>query len=290
MKNAIKYFYNLDVDSIRQVDDTYFLVIHNEDYCLEKYDGDINAAYNYSKTISWCHQIVENLNGKFITIINDLNYVLLKLKCINRKITLNDVYEVNRYYVYHQAGNNNYNWDQLWEQKIDYLEYQMSQIGKKFPIIRESFSYFDGLTENAIQFYKTIKNNQINMFVSHNRIKFNSSLIELYNPLNLLIDSSVRDVAEYFKSSFFEKQDISALVKEYINVLSKEEVMYFFARMLFPSFYFDLYEEIIGGHKEEKCMYEIINNISDYETMLKDIYIYIRNVTGIINIEWLIKT
>ena len=289
MKNAIKYYYNLDVDSIRQINDTYFLVIQNETYYLVKYEGDITNIYNLVKDISWCHQIIKNMDGKLVTIINESSYVLLKLKCVSRKISLNDVYELNGYYIFNKTDSN-YNWDQLWEYKIDYLEYQMSQFGKKYPIIRESFSYFDGLTENAIQFYKTIKNNKPNMFISHNRIKYNSDLIELYNPLNFIIDSRVRDVAEYFKSSFFSKKNMIKEIKEYMNILTKDEIMYFFARMLFPSFYFDLYEEIITGQKDEKEMYEIINNIENYEVMLKDIYTYIRNSIGIVNIEWLIKT
>ena len=38
----------------------------------------------------------------------------------------------------------------MWIRKIDYFEYQISQFGKKYPIIRESFNYYVGLAENGI--------------------------------------------------------------------------------------------------------------------------------------------
>lgn len=36
----------------------------------------------------------------------------------------------------------------MWVQKIDYFEYQVSQMGKKYPVIRESSIYYVGLAES----------------------------------------------------------------------------------------------------------------------------------------------
>ena len=44
--------------------------------------------------------------------------------------------------------------------------------------------------------------------VSHKRIGKNSTLYDLYNPLNLIIDYKARDAAEYFKDLFIQKENI----------------------------------------------------------------------------------
>ena len=63
-----------------------------------------------------------------------------------------------------------------------------------------------------------------------------------------------------------------------------------FARIIYPSFYFKLYDEILSKKKEEKELNSIIKRIDEYELYLSNIYLYLRKYYDIPMIEWLKKT
>ena len=94
------------------------------------------------------------------------------------------------------------------------------------------------------------------------------------------------------RSLFFNgKLGIEDIYKYLVSSnLTAEEVFLFYVRMLFPSFYFDLYEGIIGGVIEEKELLKITSRIEDYQVLLKDLYWIVRNYAKLPDIEWIIKT
>ena len=100
-------------------------------------------------------------------------------------------------------------WKRLWEEKIDYFEYQLSQFGNKHPLIRESFAYYTGYVEMAISLLNDLPKKNNNLVLTHKRIRGNSTLYDLYDPFNFVIDHKVRDAAEYFKSKIFELREYS---------------------------------------------------------------------------------
>ena len=151
--------------------------------------------------------------------------------------------------------------------------------------------YYIGLTENAISYlkYSNLKNNNIG--VCHTRVKYNDSLTNFYNPIDLIIDYKVRDIAEYYKSLFF---DSKIDIKDIINSLKKIKMneidsIYFYIRMLYPSYYFDLVDEILKGNKKQEELLNITKLSNDYEYLLYEIYNYIKNKYNIIGIEWINK-
>ena len=62
-----------------------------------------------------------------------------------------------------------------------------------------------------------------------------------------------------------------------------------FLRIIYPSVYLDICEQIIDMKKKEVEIYEVINRIGIYESNIKIIYDYIRRITKIPEIEWLKK-
>ena len=65
------------------------------------------------------------------------------------------------------------------------------------------------------------------------------------------------------------------------------ESLMFFARLLYPSYYFDMYDQIIQNKiSEEKINFYIKKN-SYYEEFLKIIYKYLKNKFKVPEIEWL---
>lgn len=294
MKNALSYYYGLDVNNIHQKDKTFYFKYENFEYILIKTDNiNIEIIYEMATKLNQigilCHQIILNNNKQVATKINDEDYVLMKTFTTKEKINLNDIINFNNINYVEDKKLTIVDWYTLWTEKIDYFEYQISQIGKKYPIIRKSFSYYIGLSENAITLVKNTPTDKLYYGLNHKRISYKDNIQSLYNPLNFIIDIRFRDVCEYFKSSFFNKVNIEneIMLYFYYNDLNYNESCYFFARMLFPTYYFDIYEKIINNEIDEIKLNDIISLAKDYEVLLKKIYLYLKNKVNLPNFEWL---
>ncbi len=301
MKNALQYYYHLTIDNIHQNAGVYKFVIQNVYYAFSPYDGDlgyVDTLYNLSVQMLnqgiYCHQIVLNAEQKVLTYVNGIPYVLLKsYYAMEEKITLEHIIQFST-----MTMNVNYSneirrdhWGKLWSEKIDYFEYQVNQFGKSHPTIRESFSYFVGIAETGISLLGQSTLDYKNFVVSHKRIKRTQTLFDLYNPLSFIIDLKIRDVCEYFKESFITNGDIWSDIEYYLttNQLTNYEYFMFFVRMFYPSFYFDLYEDIINHNKDEKQLLHIIERAPQYEQLLKKIYLFLLQRISLPDIEWLKK-
>lgn len=296
MKNAINYYYNLFPKDISQNKDEYYFFVDNIRYSLIKYEDDPKNVKNiYDMHIDilkkgmYVHPIILNKDGQILTIINNNNYILLQTIYYDFKITINDIMSFSNIILEDDHGLNRNNWGDLWSQKNDHLEYQISMLGIKHPIIRDSFSYFIGLGETAIQLVNSIEKTKAIKVCSHKRIRNQTKALELYNPLNLIADIQVRDIAEYFKHSFFKGENIQEELTLYLNTakLSSYEYLMFLARMIYPTYYFDIYEEIIAEKKADEELSEIINKTSAYEQIIKSIYHYYKSFLVVPQIEWL---
>ena len=298
MNNIIEYYYNIKNIDIINIDNNY-LIMDNNDFSYLLYE--INNNINIKNTIN----ILSNLNNSYygdlilnnklsyITKINDKNYVLIRIKgIINELITINDIISNN---IKYRVNNNKIiNYNELWSKKIDYLEYQISELGNNYNEILYSFSFFIGLAENAISYLNinNINYNNIHMTISHLRIKNNELFIDYYNPLNILIDYDIRDYAEYIKNKLLITDDIDKDIKYILNnaKLSNDDIKLLYARLLFPTFYFDKVEEILIDKNEEKELNKYIDIIPRYINMLKDVYIEINKKGISIDIpNWIIK-
>ena len=255
MKNALNYYYNLNIDNIHQKNKNYYFKVNNLQYMLlECVNEEINDIYSLNVYLTKnypFYKIILNKDNKVITIINETNYILLEINNNIKELNLNEIIKINNISIVNLNKLRRDNWYTLWTNKIDYFEYQINQIGKKYPIIRESFNYYIGLAETAISLIKSINNEGMYLSLSHKRI---NNAFDLYNPLNLIIDVRVRDICEYFKFCFFENKNVFKELELFLdyNKLSYNESVYFLARMLFPTYYFDLYEKIIVNEVKEE--------------------------------------
>ena len=299
MNNFIKFFYNMKVTNTNLIDNYYEfnynnnyyrLYITNEGYNIYNY----NNIYNNNKELinnTLMSEVILNKDKNIITTYNNINYILLKINCnINKNITLEEIDYLSKVKI---VNNNKSNWGLLWSKKIDYLEELISENGKKYPQVVNSFNYFIGLSENAISYYNNIDiDNNMMYYISHKVLRPTDKVDSLYNPLNIIYDYRVRDVAEYIKNSFWtDNHNIYNELNNYLykNNLSLNEVKLLISRVLFPSFYFDMYEEIFNYNKEEKILNNIINRIDEYEEYLDSIIIYFKKFYPIDEIEWLKK-
>lgn len=268
----------------------YRLYILNEEYNIYNY----NNIYTINKELinnTLMSEIILNKDKNIITTYHNINYILLKINCnINKDITLEEIDYLSKVKI---VNNNKSNWGLLWSKKIDYLEELISENGKKYPQVVNSFNYFIGLSENAISYYNNIDiDNNMMYYISHKVLRPTDKVDSLYNPLNIIYDSRVRDVAEYIKNSFWtDNHNIYNELNNYLykNNLSLNEVKLLISRVLFPSFYFDLYEDIFNYNKDEKILNNIISRIDEYEEYLNSIIIYFKRFYPIDEIEWLKK-
>lgn len=302
MKNILNYYYDLISDNIHQNDGNYFFDANNVSYAFVSYNRNLNEIDDiykltlelYNKRIP-VHQLVMNKENNFITYYNEKPYLLLKIYKSNKNnIDIEDIESLSNFSI-NVIDNEKLrrdNWANMWEEKMDYFEYQVNQFGKKYPNIRDSFCYFEGLVENGISLFNNIKLDYKKLFIQHRRLNDKSEIFDFYNPLNLIIDYRVRDACEYFKYKFLKKNDLYFEIKEYLssNNLTQYEIIMFFVRMFYPSFYFDFYEEILENEKDDYEIKKIILLTDKYELILKKTYEFISNYVLLPDIEWIKKT
>lgn len=291
MKNAIMYYYNIKLEEVHQNQKCYWFNYEQKLYEFYKFQTIniqelIDLINILLKNNVPCHIPQMNIHKTYTTIINNENYILLEVNEKSKEhIILNDIYELYKISDIKKPENRK-DWYTLWTSKIDYLELQLTEFGKKYPLLRKSFPYFCGLAENAIQLLEKV--NVTEYKINHYRIKKDEKLIDFFNPLNMFIDLKTRDISEYIKNN---KNHISSIeeIKYIINKfkLNSEDIKLLFARVMFPNYYFDTFEEIIAKEKDEQAIIKHIESIESNEHLLKIIYKCVRELTQLPNIDWL---
>lgn len=297
MNNFIEYFYNIKVDKVIYNDKYYSFIYDDYIYRLYIYEDNINnikSLYEINKLLvgsTLMSEIIINNKNEILSEYNGVLYILIKIYAnINKNISLEEIsYISNTLY----KENININWGILWERKIDYLEDLINENGKKYPLIVDSFNYFVGMAENAISYFNSISIDKTYKYsISHKVIKYTDTVDSLYNPFNIIFDYKVRDIAEYIKNSFFnENKNIYNELILYLNKnqLSIMEVKLLISRLLYPSFYFEMYEDILIDNKEEKILLNIISKLDNYEEYLSNVINFFNSKYGIEEIDWLKK-
>ncbi len=301
MKNALNFFYKLNPKEIHQINKIIKFSYLSKNYILYQTNReykelvDVYKLHKYLLAIGiYCHKIILNTNNEIITKINNKHYVLLEINIENRIININDILYMTSIVVDSNEFINikRQNWYNLWIKKNDYIEYQISQFGKKYELIRESSDYYIGIAENCISLLNNVSNsyNQEVLTICHNRINKKTTTEQYYNPIEFILDRKVRDIGEYIKSfTNYERIIEQIKILKYNNFLKAEEIEFLFIRIMYPSEYFDIYELIINNALEQKTMKKIINKRNDYETMIKKIYNFIRSISNLPEIEWLME-
>ena len=298
MLDYINYFYNLYPPLLNKENDNYVFFVGNEKYYLTPYRrelSEIKDLVELNKRMissnSLVHEIIINKFNEPISVISNENYVLLRVYVNDiKKIDINDIiYMLNENV--DLSGLKSLlrtNWVSLWSNKVYYIEYQMGHLIKKYPFLNNTIDYYLGLCENAITYIKNLKmfsEYKIPIGISHKRITKDATLFDLYNPLNLIIDYKVRNIAEYLKDAFFKDEDVNYI----LNIVFKNfwfdklNLSLLVARLLYPSYYFDLFEEIIDKELDENIVFSLTKKSSKYEEFID---LIIKNC-NLQNLQWL---
>ena len=281
MKNTLFYYYKLAPSRIIKSNDYYYFEIDNYVYYLYLVNRPIEyinelLIINRSLINSNFMVIIYNLNKNAISLIDNRYYMLFRgLK--GKVFDVNEFY--HPFYYYGPIDSlkllNHSDWGKLFCSKVDYFEYQKQYIKVKYKLLYKTLDYYIGLSENAISYFYAVnsylkKDYNDLLVVSRKRINLND--FSFYNPLNIVIDNYTYD----FIDSFLTNLNYSSY--QYGLLIS---------RLLFPSFYFDLYEKIVNDVVNEKEIIPILNRAKEYEEFLKYIYDFINKKESILKIDWL---
>lgn len=181
-------------------------------------------------------------------------------------------------------------WKELWEKRLDQLE--MFWRGKTYakPLesfdqqFIESFPYFVGLCENAIQYLVDTELDDHpypidSATICHHR--FHSDIYKGINcklPTEWVYDHASRDLAEYIRHSFLTEQRgiDGAFLDEYDRTTPLSPFFWrlLYSRLLFPVHYFECIENYYLSqnederHSYEKQLQSILNQTDAYEQLL----------------------
>ncbi len=307
MKETLEYYYNLDIDNLEELDGKYHIKQENQDFFfvfynrgLEELDDIIGVCNEmFLKGIN-VHEIIRNRNNTFLTKVNEYNYILFKVNNLSEEYDIFDMVNISNKLVLNNNKSSLYrnNWGSLWSDKIDFFEYQVRELGIEKSVVKSSFSYYVGLAENAISYvnnailkYGGVSSGRI--VLSHRRVFYPNYKLNYMNPLSFVFDLEVRDVAEYLKSMFF-KQDVEYCLdelKSYLSIrkLNVYEYHMFYARLLYPSYYFDIYDSVMNKNVSEEELVKIVKRSNDYEYFLKKTYLEMSKYVRLDKIDWLIE-
>ena len=306
MKETLEYYYGLDIESIEELDGKYHFKIENQDYFfvfynrgIEELEDIINVSNEMVKKGINVHKILMNRNNSFLTKVGEYNYVLFALSNLNEEYDIFDMVKISEKLVLNNNKSNLYrnNWGTLWSEKIDYFEYQVRELSIEKDVVKNSFSYYVGMAENAISYVNNTNvkygGDTYRIVLSHRRVFYPNYKLNYLNPLSFVFDLEVRDIAEYLKAMFFKK-DISFCLDElssYLKIrhLSLYEYQMLYARLLYPTYYFDVYESVMNKNGDEEQLVNIIKRCDSYEDFLKKAYLEISKYARIDKIEWIIN-
>ena len=306
MKETLEYYYGLDIENIEELDGKYHIKQENQDYFfvfynrgIEELEDIINVSNEMIKKGINVHKILINKNNSFLTKVGEYNYILFAVSNLNEEYDIFDMVKISEKLVLNNNKSNLYrnNWGTLWSEKIDYFEYQVRELSIEKDVVKNSFSYYIGMAENAISYVNNTNmkygGDAYRIVLSHRRVFYPNYKLNYLNPLSFVFDLEVRDIAEYLKAMFFKK-DISFCLDElssYLKIrhLSLYEYQMLYARLLYPTYYFDVYESVMNKNGDEEELVNIIKKCDSYEEFLKKACLEISKYAKIDKIEWIIN-
>lgn len=302
MKSALYYFYGINVNKIYETSDGYYFFYSDYKYYFLRYETKENLKYLYDISNKlynenvMVHTFILTKDNDFVVFVDDITYVLLRVNSIEKdEMTIEEM--INFSFSLNKIQNfiapiNLTPWNIIWAKKIDSIEKEIDNTIDEFPLIKESIDYYIGLGENAISYVKDSLDMTIEeptMGICHKRIKHNILSSYIYNPLNFSIDYVLRDLSEYLKTTFFTgKLNWDYVETIFINNKFKEiDIKLFYARMIYPSYYFDVVENAFNGKEDENLIKSITIKSKEYENFLFDLYILLKKDYNIRCLDWI---
>jgi hypothetical protein len=242
--------------------------------------------------------IVKNKYGKYIsTSKEDGNICLLSYK-------IDDAIDINHFVKLHLLYYNKFQYKVniediiiLLDQRLEYIQNQclvnLNLDNDAHLLLYEYTLYAIGLALNSLQYLSDIHidftTENYNCTLTHRRIK-KMDKYELFNPFNFIIDHSSRDLAELYKNNLISYNTLMNICSFYSYNLDEYE--YLFARLLYPTFIFDIVEDIANDNSNYDYSTEIYYAIAKQNQQLDKIKVFYENTIKMMNlrpIDWIMS-
>lgn len=278
MENIISYYYNLRVDNYKLINNV-FIFESNHYLFIAKEIKDLDMFKQIISINSDFYMPLINKDGEFSFEYNNKKYTLFKADNPSLKVD-------NNFKLIPVMQNVEIDYSKIWINNIDYFikkitEMEHSEIEKV-----NYLNYYIGMSENAVIINEKAKkmSGLARITVSHYRICYPNYALTYNDPTELTLDFISRDLAEYIKTKFFfdkiDGNEVIELLNRY-NINDKE-IMFFLARLLYPTYYFDAITE--NNIEKQKI---IIEKREKYENFLSLILNNLKTNNIMINISWL---
>ena len=268
IKDVLLIYYNLYNNQYIYTKKDYCLFKNNDTkYILRVFENN-NSLFNLNIKIDDFHLIVKNKYKKNISNYNNLFYVLLKINnnIESSAISFKDLINIsNNKYLYFPK----IDYFNVWKNKIDFLD---NYYKSYYEIDNYDFNYFRCLSEISLNIIRNIKYQSITYGVTYNRFYNIENLYDLYDPFNATYGPIVNSFAEYIKYRFFYNNEKVSFLDIFDINLNENDYYYFIARLIFPTYYFDL----LKNNRIEKDYQKIINNYYNYVEYIKSIILEIK--------------
>ena len=294
MKNLIEYYYGLNIENLRTYGEEYLFNSNKKLYLFynikntDNVENMLNVLKMYKNR--YFHTPILNKERKIITYDGEGYRILFLINILhNKTIDYKDIllFTKNNFIYFSDSI---FIWEKMWREKVDFLENYIEKKDNINYLFKPLCYYYIGLAENSIKYLKKIHVlKTFNSCICHKRIHYNDTLIELYNPINFIIDNQCRDICEYLKSVCDStiKVDFYQIVQS-LN-FSIYEIQLMIARLLFPSYFFDKLDLYNNEKMSTTDILNLYNYTTNYEVFLSEIIKIIKKNRNIYipNIKWL---
>ncbi|WP_349408374.1 spore coat putative kinase YutH [Pseudalkalibacillus sp. SCS-8] len=213
-------------------------------------------------------------------------------------------------------------WVTLWASRLDHLKEKYEHISANGPqgefdaLFYESFPYYEGLTENAIQYIVDYEwdrggKEEGSYTITHERFHGGSWIpvkedhnLYMKLPMNLVIDHPVRDIAEYIRFLVTQQapgSEIASFLDDYTQVkpLTRGGWRLLYGRLLYPATYLDVVESYYNTSRSHERN-SLLGNLKyvlaveeNHESFMKNFFNISSLPRSVVNIEpvgWLTKS
>ena len=183
----------------------------------------------------------------------------------NELLSFDYLIKVNQNY-YNILKNDYYS---MWKKKINFFEQYYYDYYK---MDEYDFQYYNGLSYNALYIVRNINNQNLTYSISFNRFNNINTVYDLENGANREYGPIINSLVEFIKHEFFYNHKEVDYMKIFSIHLTSDDYYYLVARLLFPTYYYDLFKNnnIKGSYSN------IISTINDYISYIKRIIIEIK--------------
>lgn len=291
--------YYFRVDQIKPVDERFMIHSGNDIYVAvptNEKENDIQqlyymAMYMRAQGDETVATLLPTKTGQFVGTLQGKRVSVWK---IEGRMKTEDVaqqlalfHQRGRTYPYAVSSRSRFGqWGELWGQRVDQLEQfwelqvkssEKSEVDKKFI---ETFPYYLGLAENAIQYVVDTQLDEVPMRSDMPTICHEQFSLQTWKdgkvPTDWVFDHASRDLSEWIRTQWLLKKEDKEVVHflqtyEHIQSLSRFSWRMIYARLLMPIHYFQAIENYYGSQhgRDEQLLQQIFEGVDIYEQKLR---------------------